>query len=89
MHNEFMTPGRLPATSSVITLSPQPLPLLAKPPGFPGGFFFFSAPLPSLTPMPLPPAPSKRAALLSPEAFSLKASEAAFEEAVAQAQPAA
>ncbi len=39
--------------------------------------------------MPLPPAPSKRAALLSPEAFSLKASEAAFEEAVAQSQPAA
>ena len=39
--------------------------------------------------MPLPPAPSKRAALLSPEAFSLKASEAAFEDAVAQAQPAA
>ncbi|QCB45808.1 PhoH family protein [Hydrogenophaga sp. PAMC20947] len=38
--------------------------------------------------MPLPPAPSKRAALLSPEAFSLKASEAAFEEAASQARPA-
>jgi PhoH-like ATPase len=38
--------------------------------------------------MPLPPAPSKRAALLSPEAFSLKGSEAAFEDAVSQAQPA-
>mgnify|MGYP006191639285 CR=1 FL=1 len=30
--------------------------------------------------MPLPPAPTKRAALLAPDAYSLKASDAALEE---------
>lgn len=38
--------------------------------------------------MPLPPAPTKRAALLSPEAYSLKASEDSLEFPLAEAAPA-
>ncbi len=50
-----------------------------KPPGHPGGFLFSSLALNTQAHMPLPPAPSKRAALLSPEAYSLKAAEEPFD----------
>jgi PhoH-like ATPase len=84
MHNGFMPPGRLPA---------QLIPLLpsspTKPPGLLGGFLFSGRALnPS---MPLPPAPSKRAALLAPDAYHLKSSgaPAAMADAPSDAPPAA